>query len=171
MTIRYELELEFYRKIWLGYFYESLSNMLVFWGIVITGGIGLAYIIADGSISILMLCIFVSLPFYMIYWSYQSFMKSARNAFFAMTDEERLIEITFINGAQGFNSQNDQNTGYTAWKSIKGVRETKDCFIFNRLGGIFYVPKSAFRDNSEIGFLRYLISTNVAQNVRMLEEG
>jgi hypothetical protein len=169
LEIEYEVDFRHFRKVWLGYFQKGLPNILAFWGVAVLLSLCIFYFLDEKFIGAMLSAIFVLIPVFMIYSNYQSFTKTARQTYHQMSDEEKIVHITFINGADGFDSRNGKNLSHTAWESIKGVQEFDEYFVFNRLGSHFYVPKSAFRDNSEIGFVRYLVSTNVEKNVKLLE--
>lgn len=169
LEIEYEVDFHQFRQVWLSYFKKSLPNLLAFWGVAILLSLGFLYFLDEKLIGLAMTMIFVLVPLYTIYASYQGFTKTARQTYRQMSDEERIVHITFVKGADGFDSRNGKNISHTAWESIKGVQEFDEYFVFNRLGSHFYVPKTAFRDNSDIGFLRYLISVNVEKNVKLLE--
>jgi hypothetical protein len=169
LEIEYEVDYNHFRKVWLSYFKKGLPNILAFWGVAVLLSIGIFYFLDEKFIGAMMTTIFVLIPLFMIYSNYQSFTKQARRTYREMTEAEKTVHVTFINGADGFDSRNGKNLSHTAWESVKGVQEFDEYFVFNRLGSYFYLPKSAFRDNSEIGFLRYLINTNVEKNVKLLE--
>jgi len=168
LEIEYEVEYNHFRKVWVDYFKKGLPNILAFWGTAILLSLGALYFLDEKFFGALMTAVFLLIPLFILYSNYQNYTKTARQIFLEMSDEEKIVHITFINGADGFDSRNGQNTSHTAWKSVKGVQEFDEHFVFTRLGSHFYIPKSAFRDNSEIGFLRYLITTNVEKNVKLL---
>lgn len=168
LEINYEVDYDHFKQVWLSYFKKSLPNFLTFWGTAILLALGL-FIFLDKLFGGLLLVVAALVPLFQLYANYQSFTKTARQTYKQMSDDERRVSVRFVNGADGFDSQNGKNINHTAWESIKGVQEFDEYFVFNRLGSYFYIPKSAFRDRSEIGFLRYLINTNVAKNVKLLE--
>jgi hypothetical protein len=169
LEIEYEVDYRQFRKVWVGLFKESLPNFIAFWGAATVLSVVLFFLLSDKLFGFLLLLIFTLLPLVMIFFGYQNFMKTARQNFSVLSAGEKIVRLTFTNGADGFDSRNGKSFSHTAWESIKGVTEMDDCFVFNRLGSVFYVPKAAFRDSTEIGFLRYLISTNVEKNVKLLE--
>lgn len=169
LEIEYEVDYQHFNKVWLNYFKKGLPNMLVFWGVAILLSLFLLFFLEDKLIGTILTAIAVLTPLFILYSNYQGFTKTARQTYRQMSDEEKTVHITFTKGTDGFDSRNGKNINHTAWESIKGVQEFDDFFVFNRLGSYFYVPKTAFRDNTEIGFLRFLISVNVEKNVKLLE--
>jgi hypothetical protein len=169
LEIEYEVDYNQFRKVWVSYFKKGLPNILAFWGVAALFSLFVVFFFGEAFIGLLLAGIFVSIPLLTLYFNYQNFTKTARQTYREMSDEERTVRIKFINGADGFDSRNGKNLSHTAWESVKGVQEFDEYFVFNRLGSYFYIPKSAFRDNSEVGFLRYLITTNVEKNVKLLD--
>jgi hypothetical protein len=169
LEIEYEVNYTQFRKVWVSYFKKGLPNILAFWGVAVLFSLFIVFFLGEAFIGLLLAGIFVSIPLLTLYFNYQNFTKTARQTYREMSDEEKIVRIKFINGADGFDSRNGKNLSHTAWESVKGVQELDEYFVFNRLGSYFYIPKSAFRDNTEVGFLRYLITTNVDKNVKLLE--
>src|SRR5262245_15611572 len=109
LEIEYEVDYYQFRQVWLSYFKKSLPNMIAFWGVAILLSLGFLYFLDEKLIGTAMTLIFVLVPLYMIYASYQSFTKNARQTYRQMSDEERIVHITFVNGADGFDSRNGKN--------------------------------------------------------------
>ena len=169
LEIEYKVDQAQFHKIWFGYFKKTLPNLISFWGIAILLSMFIFFLLRDKFIDLLLFLVFSLIPFLLLLFNYQNFMKSARQNFSSLSEDEKIVHLTFTNGADGFDSKNGKSFSHTSWESIKGVTEMDDCFVFNRMGNVFYVPKSAFRDESEIGFLRFLVSVNVNRNVKLME--
>ncbi len=169
LELEYIVDYKQFRKVWIGQLKKSLPNLVTFWGVAIIVSLLLTFFLEDKFIGTLFSIIFISVPLLIIGFGYQNFMKAAKSNFSTLSEEEKLVHLTFQNGADGFDAKNGKNFSHTAWSSIKSVTELDDCFVFNRMGSVFYVPKSAFRDDSEIGFLRFLVSVNVNKNVKLMK--
>jgi hypothetical protein len=169
LELEYEVEYRQFREVWLGHFKKSLPNLLTFWGLGILLSLFTLFFFEDRFFGTLMLSLFVSIPLLIVFFGYTNFMKAARNNFSALSPEDRIVRLTFRQGADGFDSRNGKNFSHTAWTSLSGVEEYDACFVFSRAGNIYYIPKSAFRSESEIGFLRFLITTNVEKGVKLLK--
>ena len=169
LQLEYEVDYRQFRKIWFDYFKKGLPNLLALWGTGILGCLLAFYFFDQSAIFGLITIFFVTIPLLALIINYQTYMKAARQNFSSLSDEERIVHLTFQTGTDGFDSRNGKNFSHVAWESIKEVREFDDCFVFNRAGHGFYIPKSAFRDDSEIGFLRFLVSVNVNKNVKLLD--
>jgi len=170
LKINYEADVKEFRKIWLEMFKISLPNIIAFWGIAAFLGL-LGFLFTDAKLLFgLTAFVFIAIPVSLVLMNYQSFMKAANLSFASLSKDERQVEITFTRGADGFDSKSGKNFSHIAWESIKSVQELKDSFVFNKSAGTFYIPKSAFRTDSDLKFLRFLISTNVSKNVKLLEQ-
>ena len=169
LEIEYTIDYRQFRKVWLGQLKKSLPNLATFFGVGILFSLFLLFALNDKTYGALLTFIFVSVPIITSGFGYHNFMKIAKQNFSTLSDEEKLVHITFQSGADGFDAKNGKNFSHTAWNSIKSVTELDDCFVFNRFGTVFYIPKSAFRDDSEIGFLRFLVSVNVNKNVKLMK--
>ncbi|MEP6901935.1 MAG: YcxB family protein [Actinomycetota bacterium] len=169
LELEYKVDYKQFRKVWIGQLKKSLPNIISFWGVTILLALLIFFLFSDKFIGFLLLFVFSSIPLFMIIFGYQNFMKTAKQNFSTLSDKEKIVHLTFQNGADGFDSRNGKSFSHTAWESIKSVTELNDCFVFNRMGSVFYVPKSAFRNDSEIGFLRFLVSVNVNKNVKLMK--
>jgi YcxB-like protein len=169
LELEYKVDYTQFDKVWFGYFKKGLPNLLTFWGVTILLSVFILFFLKDKYFGVLLTLVFVSIPPLLIFFGYRNFMKTARKNFSSLNDNEKVVHLTFQNGADGFDSRNEKNFSHLAWESIKGVEEFDDCFVFNRSGNVFCIPKSAFCDDSEIGFLRFLVSVNVNKNVKLMK--
>jgi hypothetical protein len=169
LTISYEVNSLQFRKIWLDLFKRGLPRLFAFSGIAFLVWILLLSRLDDLYLGILLAMAYFSIPILIILFNYIQFTKSAKDNFALLNENEKIIHLSFERGADGFDCVYGKNFTHTAWESIKSVKELDDCFVFVRAGNMFYVPKTAFQDQTEIGFLRFLIRANVNKNVKLLE--
>ncbi len=169
LEIEYDVDYTQFRQVWVGQFKKSLPNLITFWGVGIILSLFMLFAFNDKLFGVMMASIFILMPLITIVFGYLNFMKAAKQNFSSLSVDEKHVQITFQTGSDGFDSRNGRNSSHTAWSSIKSVTEMDDCFVFNRLGSVFMVPKNAFRDDSEIGLLRFLISVNVNKNVKLMK--
>ncbi|HEY0429242.1 MAG TPA: YcxB family protein [Pyrinomonadaceae bacterium] len=170
LEIEYKVDYRAFRRIWLDWFKTSLPNILAFWGVTILGSLLVLYFLKDKTFGTLLASVFVSIPLLLIILGYQNFMKSAKNSFSMLSETEKIVRLSFESNSDSFESRNGKNYSRIAWESIKSVTELDEFFAFARPAGVFYIPKEAFRDESEIRFLRFLISVNVKKDVKLLEK-
>ena len=169
LELEYEIEFAQMRQVWFAYFKKSLPNVLAFWGVAVALSLVLLLFFNDLYIGSLMTIFAVGAPLLFIFFNYQNYMKAARASYESLTGEDKIVHLTFRQGDDGFDSRNGQSFGHTAWKSISAVEEFADSFVFTRAGHLYYIPKSAFRSAADVGFLRFLISTNIEKNVKLLD--
>lgn len=169
LQISYEVTHKQFQKIWFDLFKRGLPRILAISGIAFVVWCLLLLLLEDTTWGILLAISYFSIPALIIFVNYFQFTKAAKDNFASLSDDEKSVQITFQREGNGFDTVNGKNFSHTAWESIKGVDEFDDCFVFKRAGNMFYIPKKAFRDETEIGFLRFLIRANVNQEVKLLE--
>lgn len=169
LKIEYEISTAQIRKIWFNYFKEGLPNVLAFWGTGLVICLIALYFMSSKLFPFLMLFVISAILISLIVMNYQSFIKTSNQSFADLSKSERVVRLTFQQDADGFDCVNGKNFGHISWESIKDVTEYDDYFVFGRAGNMFYVPKTAFRNESEMNFLRVLLSANLGQNVKLLD--
>ena len=169
LEIEYEIEFEQMRRVWFAYFKKSLPNVLAFWGVAVALSLVLLLLFDSPYLGGFMTLFAAGVPALFIFFNYQNYMKAARDSYASLAGEDKIVHLTFRLGDDGFDSRNGKNFGHTAWKSISAVEEFADSFVFTRAGHHYYIPKSAFRSAADVGFLRFLISTNIEKNVKLLD--
>jgi uncharacterized membrane protein (Fun14 family) len=169
LKLEYEVSTAQIRKIWFDYFKQGLPNVAAFWGTGLVICLIALYFMSSKLFPFLMLFVIAAILISLIVMNYQSYIKISKQNFANLSESERIVQLTFQQGADGFDCVNGKSFGHISWESIKEVTEFDDYFVFGRAGNMFYVPKTAFRNESEINFLRILLSAHLGQNVKLLD--
>ena len=136
LEIEYKVDYKEFRRIWFDYFKKSLPTMLAFWGVAFLGSLLVLYFYEDKFFGALITFVFFSVPFSLTLVSYQNFMKAAKQNFSTLSEEEKIVHLSFQRNSDGFDSRNGKNFSHIAWESIKGVTELEDFFVFARAGNV-----------------------------------
>lgn len=169
LKIEYEVSTVQIRKIWFDYFKAGLPGIIAFWGTALLICLIALYFMSSKLFPFLMLFVIAAILISLIVMSYLSYTRTAKQNFANLSESERIVQLTFEQNADGFDCASGKSFGHISWESIKEVTEFDDYFVFGRAGNMFYVPKTAFKNESEINFLRSLLSVHLGQNVKLLD--
>jgi len=168
LKIEYEVTTAQIRKIWFDYFKAGLPNVMAFWGTALFICLIALYFMSSKVFPFLMLFVIAAILVSSVVMNYQSYTKTAKQNFANLSESERFVRLTFQQDSDGFDCTNGKSFSHISWESIKEVTEFDDYFVFGRAGNMFYIPKTAFTNESEINFLRVLLSAHLGQNVKLL---
>ncbi|HEY0049132.1 MAG TPA: YcxB family protein [Pyrinomonadaceae bacterium] len=157
LEIEYELDADFVRRAWFDQFRKGLPSVLAFWGtIIFIGLLAMIYYRQSAREFVffsLVVGIVVAVLSYIYYSSYSQSMRETRELNSVAGKNVRLV---FKSDADGFDYINGKNFSHIAWDSVSFYEESGEFIILGYSGG-FYIPKSAFRSDAEISFLKSLV--------------
>ena len=164
----YDAVFDDYRDIWFEYYKKGLPNMLAFWGTAIIIS-GLLLIFTNFNlVFVLITFTLAAIPAALTIMSYQAHLRAAKDLFRNLPQNSKTFHMTFYEDADGFDSVNGKNFSYISWDSIRTVRENERCFVFEKGGNYFIIPKSAFRSPPELDFFKNLVDTNVNNRIERI---
>ncbi len=143
--------------------------MLAFWGTAIFISI-LLLIFTDLKLLFALLTFtLATIPIALSVMSYQAHIQNAKAAFNNLSQNSKRFHMTFYEDADGFDCVNGKDFSHISWETIGNVREKERCFVFEKSGSFFIIPKTAFRSQPEIEFFEILIKANVNGKIRQIK--
>ncbi|MDQ3801369.1 MAG: YcxB family protein [Acidobacteriota bacterium] len=175
LHLDYEVSLDIYRQIWLDLFKPQLPEILAFWGTaILLGFLGAIFLLESYSVRMIaftVLGFLIIFMIYSIYSSYRQFMDMAKKIYRELDESHKSVSLIFNSGSDGFESINGKNFSHTSWDSVKSVDEKNRYFIFQLAAGtMFYIPKTAFGNETRLDFFRSMLKSNLGDKTKLLNE-
>jgi hypothetical protein len=169
LHLEYDLTHPNFRRVWFDEFKKTLPNIIAFWGTAILLSLVLLSVFKGETFFIFLTFTFIAIPTFIILQNYRGYISHGRQILALIPQNERQVILTFSQDDDGFDCIFGKNFSHIAWESIQSVNEKEDFFVFKLVTSYLYIPKTAFRNESESNFLRQIISINIGKNVKLLE--
>ncbi len=171
LHLDFDLNPEIFRRVWFDEFKKTLPATLAFWGTGFLCSMLLLVLLKGGAFFLLLSLTFAAVPAIIIIQSYRSHNVESRRMIAELKASNRNIHLTFAAESDGFDYISGGDFGHVSWKTIKSVDERKEYYIFHLSGSSpFFVPKYAFRHQTEVDFFRSLVAVKTAVNEKLLDK-
>jgi hypothetical protein len=157
LEIEFELNPNYYRRAWFHAVRKNLPSVLAFWGtIIFIGAVAIFYYrhwAREVVFFSLLVGIILAILSYIYFSSYRNFITETRKMDSIAGNRVRLV---FSSNSDGFDFIQGKNFSHIAWESVTFYEEYNEYIILGYSNG-FYIPKTAFQNESELSFLKSLV--------------